>query len=129
MTRSWSDLRIASDHLKSLPSHNAIILMRSSFSAPKIMHTLPCASCSAHPLLYEFDNLLREGIRTITKSLLPDLQRLQTSLPIAPDKPSNQRGRPGHSSCFIAGSFRLFSICCEHAVSPGPSLAIGHIVP
>ena len=37
------------------------------------MHTLCCAPCSGHPLLYEFDNVLCEGISTITNSLLSDL--------------------------------------------------------
>ena len=77
-----SDLRIAIGRFKSLPSHDAFILLRSSFSAPKVVHTLPCAPCSGYLILYEFDNLLREGISAITNSLLSDLQWLQTSLPI-----------------------------------------------
>ena len=94
------DLRIAIGRLKSLPSHNALILLRSSFSAFKVMHTLRIAPCSGHPLLYEFDNLLREGISAITNSFLSALQW--------PGKPSNQRGRSGDSWCFIAGSFPPF---------------------
>ena len=46
------------------------------------MHTLRCAPCSGHPLLYECDNLLHYGISAITNSLLSDLQWLQASLPI-----------------------------------------------
>ena len=46
------------------------------------MHSLRCAPCSGHPLLYAFDNLLREDISTITNSLLSYLQWLQASLPI-----------------------------------------------
>ena len=46
------------------------------------MHALRCVPSSGHPLLYEFDNLLREGISAFTNSLLSDLQWLQASLPI-----------------------------------------------
>ena len=35
-----------------------------------------------HPSLTVFDNLLREGINSITNSLLSDIQWLQASLPI-----------------------------------------------
>ena len=69
-----SDLRFAIGNLKSLPSQDALILSRSSFSAPKIMHTLRCAPCSCHPQICEFDNPLRDGISIITNSLLSDLQ-------------------------------------------------------
>ena len=82
LTVRSSDLRSAIGRLKSLPSNDALILLRSSFSAPKVMHTLRCAPCSGHPLLNEFDNLLREGISAITNSRLSDLQWLQAILPI-----------------------------------------------
>ena len=46
------------------------------------MHTLRCVPCAEHPSLTVFDNLLREGISSITISLLSDIQWLQASLPI-----------------------------------------------
>ena len=66
-----SDLRIAIGRLKVLPSHDALILLRSSFSVP----------LAGHSSLTDFDNLLREGISSIN-SLLSDIQWLQASLPI-----------------------------------------------
>ena len=36
--------------------------------------------------------------------------------------------KPWNSSCFVAGSFRLFGFYCEHGVPPGPSRIIDHIV-
>ena len=77
-----SDLRIAIGRLKVLPSHDALILVRSSFSVPRLMHTLRCVPCAGYPSLTVFDNLLREGISSITNSLLSDIQWLQASLPI-----------------------------------------------
>ena len=46
------------------------------------MHTVYCVPCVGHPFLTVFDNLLREGISSITNSLLSDIQWLQASLPI-----------------------------------------------
>ena len=69
-----SDLRIASGRLKVLPSHDALILLRSMFSVPRLMHTLRCVPCAEHSSLTVFDNLSREGISSITNSLLSDIQ-------------------------------------------------------
>ena len=77
-----SDLRIAIGRLKVLPSHDALILLRSSFSVPRLMHTLRCVPCAEHPSLRVFYNLLQEGISSITSSHLSDIQWLQDSLPI-----------------------------------------------
>ena len=62
-----------------MSSHDAFILLRSSFSVRRLMHTLRCVRCAGHPSLTVFDNLLREGISSITNSLLSDIQWLQAS--------------------------------------------------
>ena len=77
-----SDLRIAIGRLKVVPSHDALIALRSSFSVPRLMHTLRCVQCAGHPYLTVFGNLLRERISSITNSLLSDIQWLQTSFHI-----------------------------------------------
>ena len=77
-----SDLRIAIGRLKVLPSHDALILLGSAFNVPRLMHTLRCVPCAGNPSLTVFDNLLREGISSITNSLLSDIQWLQTCLSI-----------------------------------------------
>ena len=85
------------------------------------MHTLRRAQCSGHPLLHEFDNLLREGISAITNSLLFDLQCLQKSLSIREEGLGIRR----------ASSLALFAFLASVAsndVSLGPPLAIGHVV-
>ena len=77
-----SDLRTAISRLKSIAAHYALILLRSSFSAPRLMHILRCAPCINHPLLLSHDSLLREGISVITISCLIDIHWLQASLSI-----------------------------------------------
>ena len=65
-----------------MPSHDDLVLLRSSFSAPRLRHTLRCAPCDGHPELQYFDDLFREGISSITNSSLRDTQWIQSSLPI-----------------------------------------------
>ena len=74
LSSGCSDLRIAIGRLKVLPSHDTLILLRSSFGVPRLMHTLRCVPCAEHPSLTVFDNLMREGISSITNSLLSDIQ-------------------------------------------------------
>ena len=50
-----SDLSRAIDRLKLLSAHDALILLRSSFSAPKLLHTLRSSPCADHPCLITFD--------------------------------------------------------------------------
>jgi hypothetical protein len=76
------DLRRAVGRLRTLPAHDALVLLRSSFSAPRLMHVLRCSPCHAHPALSAFDDLLREGVSVITNSRLTDMQWVQASLPI-----------------------------------------------
>ena len=77
------DLALTIDRLKLLSAHDALILLRASFSAPKILHTLRSSPCAGHPTLDQFDSLLRNGLCTITNSNLSDMQWIQASLPVA----------------------------------------------
>ena len=86
LDRAWadrcSDLSRAVDRLALIDSQAALILLRASFSAPKVMHLLRCAPSKDHPSLDSFDGLLRLAIQRITNSDLSDNQWLQASLPV-----------------------------------------------
>ena len=75
-----SDLNTAISRLSLLSAHDALILLKMSFSAPKMLHTLCCSPCVNHPCLEMFDNLLRKGIDTICNLDCTDLQWHQASL-------------------------------------------------
>ena len=77
-----SDLRTAIAKLKPISARDALILLRSSFSAPKLLHTLRCTPCEGHPLLTTHDHLLRESVSAICNSHLGDFQWIQASLPV-----------------------------------------------
>ena len=59
LDKAWAkcceDLAMASTRLVNIGCQDALILLRSSFSAPKVMHLLRCSPSSAHPSLQEFD--------------------------------------------------------------------------
>jgi len=65
-----------------LGAQEALILLRTSFSAPKVLHLLRCSPSASHSALSEFDSLLRTAIGRITNSSLTDSQWLQASLPV-----------------------------------------------
>ena len=75
-----TELNTAVGRLSLLSAHDALILLKASFSAPKMMHTMRCSPCANHPALTEYDNLVRKGICAITNLDLSDLQWLQASL-------------------------------------------------
>ena len=52
-----SELDIALGRLSLLAAHDALILLKASFSAPKMLHTL---RCSNHPNLAVFDDFVRK---------------------------------------------------------------------
>ena len=76
------ELTRALARLQLLTAHDAIILLRASFSAPKVMHTLRSAPCTGHLALDRFDSLLRQGLSNIVNVALSDQQWIQASLPV-----------------------------------------------
>jgi len=76
------DLSRAVERLSSIASQDAQILLRASFSAPKVLHLLRCSPSLSHPSLERFDTLLKQAIQHITNSVLSDLQWIQASLPV-----------------------------------------------
>ena len=76
------DLSRAVERLKLIDFHDALILLRSSFSAPKIQHLLRCSPCVGHKSLETYDDILKIGISLITNTELSESQWLQASLPV-----------------------------------------------
>ena len=76
------DLKRAADRLSLLSAQDALLLLRVSFSAPRVQHLLRCAPSVDNPALEQFDGHLRSALRRITNTSLSDIQWLQASLPI-----------------------------------------------
>ena len=73
LAKRCTELNTAIGRLSLLTAHDALILFKASFSAPKMLHTLRCSPCANHPSLETYDNLLRKGICAITNLDLTDL--------------------------------------------------------
>ena len=86
LDKAWSDrcedLARAVERLNLVSAQDALILLRSSFSAPKVLHLLRCSPSRSHPSLQHFDLLIRMAVQRITNSDLSDIQWLQASLPV-----------------------------------------------
>ena len=66
LDKAWADrcgdLARAVDRLASISSQDALILLRSSFSAPKVMYLMRASPSVSHPCLQTFDASLRSAI-------------------------------------------------------------------
>ena len=86
LDQTWSSrcemLERTLERLKSIAAHDALILLRSCFSAPKVLHLLRCAPSFGGDFLSVFDGLLRSGLSAILNCELSDSQWLQASLPV-----------------------------------------------
>jgi hypothetical protein len=64
---------------------DALLILRSSLGAPKMIHILRCQlchPCDKHPELETYDVILRHGLEKILNVSLNDIQWTQASLPI-----------------------------------------------
>ena len=86
LDQAWSSrcdmLRRVLDRLKNIAAHDALILLRSCFGAPKVLHLLRCSPSFDCKVLPEFDDLLRTGLVDILNCAMSDAQWLQASLPV-----------------------------------------------
>ena len=103
-----NDLARTIERLRLLAAHEALILLRYSFSAPKILHTLRSSPCSGHPTLDQLDNLLRSGINKITNSDPSDIQWMQASLPVKDGGLGIRRAASLAPSAFLASAPTIY---------------------
>ena len=99
-----SDLERAISRLSLITSHDALVLLRASFSAPALQHTLRASPCNGHEALTQFDNLLRVALCKICNVSLSDDQWLQASLPVKSGRLGLRRVASLAPSAFIASA-------------------------
>ena len=83
---TWSacceDLKLAVDRLSLLSAKDALLLLRVSFSAPRVQYLLRCTPSVDNPALELFDRHLMSALSRISNTNISDTQWLQASLPI-----------------------------------------------
>ncbi len=65
-------LRLMGERLLSLHSHDALLLLRHSFSIPKILYILCSAPCFLSPHIENYDTLLRSILSDVTNICLDE---------------------------------------------------------
>ena len=82
LNKKLTELNRASSRLQLVSSHDALVLLKASCSAPKLMHQLRSSPCADHVILPIIDDTLRSCLVNITNVSINDEQWLQASLPI-----------------------------------------------
>ena len=68
--------------LEQIPRQDAILILRCSIGAPRLIYILRCTPCHEHPGLSKFDEGLRDGTESILNIALSDDQWSLASMPI-----------------------------------------------
>ena len=76
------NLKLATQRLQLISSHDALLLLKNCLGGPKLQYVLRTSQCCNHPLLRQFDDLLRSAVTRICNVSLSDDQWLQASLPV-----------------------------------------------
>ena len=82
MEASTTELTRTIEKLGNITKHNALILLRYSLSATRLLHILRCCPCTDHPGLVEYDAALRTDLSKVLNLPLSDDAWLQASLPV-----------------------------------------------
>ena len=77
-----SELNTAEGRLSLISAHDALLLLKSSLSTPKLLHLLRSSPCTGHSALSIIDDSLRRCVSHITNCNLTDDQWAQASLPV-----------------------------------------------
>ena len=82
LTSRVQDLERAISRLCLLDAQDALLILRSAYSSPKLLNVLRSSPCSGHASLAEFDRQLRIGLSSITNCEINDIAWIQASQPI-----------------------------------------------
>jgi len=104
-----ADLARACDRLNSLRAQDALILLRSYFSAPRVMHLIRFSPSSNHPALSNFD-ILKVSIQRFTNCDFSDLQWIQASLPVRDGRLGIRRKASLELPAFLASAASTLSL-------------------
>ena len=89
------DLKRAMTRLCLLEAQDALLILRSAYSSPKLLNVLRSSPCCGHPSLAQFDAHLRTGLSSIINCNMSDLAWIQASQPIRCGQARIKRGAQG----------------------------------
>jgi Reverse transcriptase (RNA-dependent DNA polymerase) len=107
------DLARIISRLELISAHDALVLLKNSFSTPRLQFTLRSAPCVGHPRLHIFDNLLRTAASKVCYVTLSDDQRQQARLPVRYGGLGIRRVSSLAPSAFLASAAGSFEYECN----------------
>ena len=81
LSKRYDAMARAITRLELIASHDALVLLKNSLSAPRLVFTLRTATCDGNPLILKIDELLRSAVSRICNVSLSDQQWSQAGLP------------------------------------------------
>ena len=85
LEKKYDEFKRASERVRLIKSYDALVLLRSSCSSPRLMHILRSSPCNGHLTLACISDLLRDCLIHIANVSINDLQWSQASLPVKVD--------------------------------------------
>ena len=107
-------LHLMGDRLHLMHAHDALLLLRHSFSMPKILHMLQIGPCFLFPAVEAYDFLLRRVLGDITNVCLEeDGTWTQASLPVGVGGIGIRRAAQLAPSAFLASAAGCFELIAK----------------
>ena len=82
LEKKYDEFKLFSERLRLITSHDALVLLKSSCSSPRLMHILRSSPCDGHITLACISDLLRDCLIHIAHVIVNDLQWSQASFPV-----------------------------------------------
>jgi len=120
------DLKRASDRLRLLHSHDALLILKNALCAPKLLYLLRCSPCFGNTRLSDFDTALRASLSVITNCDIDDAAWIQASLPVGDGGLGIRSVAALAPSAFLASaaSTRLLQTSLLPTRSPGSDIEV-----
>src|SRR6476469_761626 len=117
-----NNFKAASDRLKLLTSHDALVILKHSLSIPSLLHNLRSSPCNGHPLLQVFDGELRKSLSSILNVDLDDNQWIQATLPVRSGGLGIRRSSQLAPSAYLSSAYGSADLVVS--ILPGSYLSI-----
>jgi hypothetical protein len=82
LEKKLQDLKRAVQRFELITSHDALLILKGSLGASRLLYNLRTSPCSDHPTLAVFDLVTRRALAAITNTELDDISWVQASLPV-----------------------------------------------
>ena len=122
-------LAVMGDRLRHFSAHDSLLLLRNSFSIPKLLYTLRTSPCFLSPTLDSYDKTLKSIVSTITNIHLVEGEPawLQAALPVGSGGLGIRSAVQLAPSAFLASAAASSDLVSQILPASLQSLALPHV--